>query len=111
MKQVYLGIVSTAMFFASVTAGAESEAVNVNEIVGTVCATCHGEDGNKMLTPETPKLGGQHGDYLAKALGDYRSGARSNPLMSAVATNLTDAQIEALAAYFASQKSDLHTLK
>ena len=95
----------------SVFAEEAAKAVDVNEIVTTVCATCHGEDGNKMLTPETPKLGGQKADYLAKALGDYRSGARANPLMSAVATGLSDAEIEALSAYFAEQNSELYTLK
>ena len=54
----------------------EEKAVNASEIVNTVCAACHGEDGNKMLTPETPKLGGQAGDYLAKALHDYKAGKR-----------------------------------
>jgi cytochrome c553 len=93
---------------------AEKEAkppVNVEEIVTTVCAACHGEDGNKMLTPETPKIGGQRGDYLAKALEDYRSGSRNNMFMAGVAQALSDDEIEALSAYFAAQESDLYTLK
>lgn len=87
------------------------ETVNAAEIVTTVCAMCHGEDGNKMLTPETPKIGGQKADYLAKSLHDYKSGDRKNPIMAAVAAPLGKEAIEALAAYFAEQDSQLYTLK
>ena len=93
---------------------AEKEAkppVDAEKIVTTVCAACHGEDGNKMLTPETPKIGGQRADYLAKSLEDYRSGSRNNMFMAGVAQALSDDEIEALAAYFAAQDSQLYTLK
>lgn len=85
--------------------------VNAEEIVNTICAACHGEDGNKMLTPETPKIGGQRADYLAKTLRDYRSGSRNNMFMAGVAQALSDEEIEALAKYFAKQESELYTLK
>ncbi|UCH47371.1 MAG: c-type cytochrome [Betaproteobacteria bacterium] len=93
---------------------AEKEAkppVDVDQIVTTICAACHGADGNKMLTPETPKIGGQRADYLAKSLEDYRSGSRNNVFMAGVAQALSDDEIEALSAYFAAQESELFTLK
>ena len=99
---------------AALAEDAEKQAeapVNAEEIVKTICAACHGEDGNKMLTPETPKIGGQRADYLAKSLQDYRSGSRNNVFMAGVAQALSDEQIEALAAYFAKQDSELYTLK
>ncbi len=89
----------------------QATAVNATEIVTTVCAMCHGEDGNKMLTPETPKIGGQKSDYLVKALRDYRNGGRKNPIMGAVSQPLTDAEVDALAEYFSAQQSQLYTLK
>ena len=73
-----------------------------------VCAACHGEDGNKSMTPDTPKLGGQPADYLAKSLHDYKSGKRKNPIMGAMAGGLTEDEIKGLARYFASQKSELY---
>lgn len=73
-----------------------------------VCAACHGEDGNKPNTPDTPKLGGQPADYLAKALRDYQSGARKNPIMGAMVSGLSEREVLDLAAYFAQQKSELH---
>ena len=68
------------------------------------CAACHGPEGNKPITPETPRLGGQQYDYLVQALNDYRKGARDNPVMSAMAKPLSDAEIRALAAYFSEQQ-------
>jgi cytochrome c553 len=113
MKQSLIALVALAGCLSTGIAFAEdgAEPVNAAEVVTTVCAMCHGEDGNKMLTPETPKIGGQKADYLAKSLHDYKSGGRKNPIMAAVAQPLSDEAIEALAEYFAAQKSELHTLK
>lgn len=72
-----------------------------------VCAACHGADGNKPIDANTPKIAGQHEDYLAKVLRDYRSGARANAIMGAQSANLKDQDIDDLSAYFASQKGDL----
>jgi len=71
-----------------------------------VCAGCHGADGNAMI-PNYPKLAGQHASYLLKQLQDFKSGKRKNPIMSAQVTNLTDQDMQDLAAYFASQKRTL----
>jgi cytochrome c553 len=74
----------------------------------TVCAACHGPEGNKPSTPDQPILAGQHYDYLVRALTDYKSGRRSNPIMKGFAAPLSKKDIEDLAAFFASQKSNLH---
>jgi cytochrome c553 len=74
----------------------------------TVCAACHGAEGNKPSTPDQPILAGQHYDYLVRALTDYKSGRRSNPIMKGFAAPLSKKDIEDLAAFFASQKSNLH---
>jgi len=70
--------------------------------VKQVCAACHGQDGNSTVA-DYPKLGGQYPDYLEKALRDYKSGARKNPIMAGFAATLSDKDIENVAAYFASQ--------
>ena len=62
-----------------------------------VCQACHGLDGNSQ-TPDYPKLGGQRPDYLAKALRDYKSGARKNPIMAGFAGTLSPKDIENVAA-------------
>ena len=63
------------------------------------CQTCHGMDGLSKL-PEAPNLAGQVEIYLVKALGDYKSGARKNDMMSVVAPALKDDDIADLAAFF-----------
>ena len=73
-----------------------------------VCAACHGADGAKPSAPDQPILAGQHYDYLVKALSDYKTGKRANAIMKGFAATLTKQDIEDLAAWFASQKSDLH---
>mgnify|MGYP000022811258 CR=1 FL=1 len=71
-----------------------------------ICSACHGVDGNSA-DPNNPRLAGQHADYLAKALRDYKSGERNNAIMKGFAAALSKKDIENLAAYFASQKSSL----
>jgi len=67
-----------------------------------VCQACHGVDG-KSIAPNYPNLAGQHESYLVKALADYRAGRRTNPIMAPMAANLSDQDIEDLAAWYASQ--------
>ena len=70
--------------------------------VKEVCQACHGLDGNSQV-PDYPKLGGQRPDYMAKALRDYKSGARKNPIMAGFAGTLSAADIDNVAAYYAAQ--------
>ena len=73
-----------------------------------VCAACHGPEGTKPVTPDTPKLAGQYDDYLEHALLDYQSGARQNALMNGLAKPLSKREIEELAQYF-SRRPGLRT--
>jgi cytochrome c553 len=68
-----------------------------------VCEACHGVTG-KSADPTYPNLAGQHASYLAQALGDYRSSARTNPIMAEMTANLSNQDIVDLAAWFASQQ-------
>ena len=73
----------------------------------TTCAACHGADGNTPIDANTPKIAGQHEDYLAKVLADYHSGARANAVMAAQTAALKDQDIADLSAYFSAQKGDI----
>jgi len=66
------------------------------------CQACHGLDDGLAKIPQAPHLAGQNEAYLVKALRDYRSGARKDPMMSVVAAGLSDRDMEELAAYFSS---------
>ena len=74
-----------------------------------VCAACHGADGNSA-SADFPKLAGQHYDYLVKSLQGYKSGARKNPIMAPMGANLSQRDMEDLAAYY-SQQQGLVTFK
>jgi cytochrome c553 len=67
------------------------------------CAACHAADGNSA-TPDFPRIAGQHYDYLIKAMNDYKSGKRKNPIMQPQAAPLSQRDIEDLAAYFSHQQ-------
>ena len=88
-----------AVTFAAQAAAAAGDA-KAGRQKAVKCLACHGLDGQAKL-PEAPNLAGQNPVYLAKALQDYRSGARKNEMMSVVAKPLADPDIADLAAYYA----------
>lgn len=65
------------------------------------CAACHGPLG-KATMPDAPNLAGQPAMYVAEQLKAYRSGARKHEVMSLMDKPLKDADIDDLAAWFAS---------
>lgn len=67
------------------------------------CAACHGKDGNSV-DPNYPNLAGQHQSYLVKALIDYRAGRRTNAIMTGFAVQLSNQDIEDLAAWFSARQ-------
>lgn len=68
-----------------------------------VCSACHGVDGNSV-NPLWPKLAGQHAAYMTKQMKAFRSGERKDPVMAPMAMPLSDADIEDISAFYASQK-------
>ena len=90
------------------TAQARGDAGSGKAKTAQVCAACHGPDGNRPSAPDQPVLAGQYADYLAKALHDYKTGRRNNPIMKGFAAQLSRQDMEDLAAWFSSQKSRLH---
>jgi cytochrome c553 len=75
----------------------------VGKTKSATCVACHGESGAKPIMAIYPILAGQHADYLAKALADYKSGARKDPIMAGMAGALSEQDIADIAAYFAAQ--------
>lgn len=93
-----LGLVSTAALAEAPQAPAKA----------TTCFACHGEGGHST-NPMYPVLAGQYDSYIQRALHEYKSGARKNPIMGAQAAGLSDADIKELARYFSAQSSTLYT--
>ena len=74
------------------------------------CQQCHGMDGNSP-TPQFPNIGGQHAKYIVRALEDYKTGTRQEPVMAAFSAALSKQDQEDLAAWYASQAGGLYTIE
>lgn len=103
MYKIFLGVVIAAAAVNASAADVEAGKKKAAE----VCAACHGPDGNSQ-TADFPRIAGQHADYLRKAMRDYKSGARKDPVMTGFVNALTPQDIENLAAYFSTQKGLHH---
>jgi cytochrome c553 len=91
-----------AFFHSQVPAASGPAPVGTPPPQAAACTACHGQNG-RGTTPEYPNIGGQHADYIAQALNDYRLGRRKNAVMAAFAQQLTKGDIEVLARYFSAQ--------
>lgn len=67
------------------------------------CIACHGPRGNGNPAAKYPLLRGQHADYTAKQLRDYKSGERvtggKTQIMQSIAQRLSEEDILALSSY------------
>lgn len=72
-------------------------------MLANACGGCHGT-GGASAGPAMPSLAGQPQAYFAAAMKQYRSGERPSTVMGRLAQGYSDAQIDAMAAYFAAQK-------
>ncbi|MBL0522804.1 c-type cytochrome [Aeromonas enteropelogenes] len=77
--------------------------IEAGKAKAAVCAACHGVAG-KASVPVYPHLAGQQEAYLLKQLKAFKDGSRKEPLMVPFMAPLTDADMENLAAYYASLK-------
>jgi cytochrome c553 len=101
MKRLFTMVSILAMALASGAVFAAGNAAAGKEKSQT-CAGCHSATGDST-NPQFPKLAGQHDDYIVRALSEYKSGARKNPIMKGFAAGLSTQDMEDLAAYFSSQ--------
>ncbi len=69
-----------------------------------VCAACHTADGSRG-SPANPILQGQHPEYLAKQLAEFKEGKRDNAIMKGMAATLSEADMKNVAAFYASKQA------
>ena len=68
-----------------------------------VCAACHTSDGSRG-SPANPIIQGQHPEYLAKQLTEFKSGKRANPIMQGMAAALSEADMKNVAAFYSTKQ-------
>ena len=98
--QVHLHLL-VALSMAALSAEA-ADAAKGEKLAQAQCAACHGKDFVSPVDPSYPKLAGQYVDYLEKALREYQTGGRKNPIMAGIAKPLSRDDIYNVAAYLSS---------
>ncbi|MCB1999556.1 MAG: c-type cytochrome [Rhodoferax sp.] len=72
--------------------------------LAATCANCHGTDGYAVAGSGSARLAGQSSAFIVEQMQAFRSGSRPATVMHQLAKGFSDAQIRALAAYFAAQR-------
>lgn len=98
-SMTYIVLVGTMMLSAHAVAGGDPVA---GESKAQACFACHGQDGNG-ISADYPRLAGQYESYMTKALMDYKSGARTNPIMAGMVATLSEEDMEDISAYYAAK--------
>jgi len=80
-----------------------AHAADPEEIARTVCAACHGVDGNSA-DPKIPKLAGMDQEYLLRQLRAFASGKRRDEAMSGIIAGIDQKLFARLAAYYGKQQ-------
>ncbi len=100
------GLLALAALSPAPAAAADSGADQrrAEQIVAERCSLCHGK-GGESASAIYPRLAGQHADYIARQLADFKSGKRASETMKPQAESLTPEDMAALGAYFAMRKA------
>lgn len=101
----HLAAISAALVIAPVVAPAAPALAGdlaFGEYLSSECMTCHRIDGSEK---GIPSIIGWPTDHFEAVMHSYRNRVRENPVMQTIAGRLSQAEIEALAAYLASLKT------
>jgi cytochrome c553 len=102
MRIIAGGLIVLCLVPSAARGAAAADAEAGRAKVAVVCAACHGAAG--ISVSETiPNLAGQRAGYIQAQLRALKDGSRKNPIMNAIAGQLSDAEIANVAAYFSSQ--------
>ena len=96
------------LFSLPVLADAKADQARAEEIVSGRCFLCHGMEG-ESASPVFPRLAGQHAEYLARQLGDFKSGKRKSDTMKPQSEELSAAEMKALGVFFEKKKATANT--
>ena len=85
-------------------AWAQADEAHAKKIVSGVCFVCHGAQGESS-SEVFPRLAGQHAEYIAKQLDNFKSGKRKSTAMADMVAKLTPDEMRALGRYFENQSA------
>jgi len=99
IKQLFISI--TALCISHFAFGQADEA-RAKKIISGSCFLCHGAEGDSS-SEVFPRLAGQHSEYIAKQLENFKSGKRNSTAMRDMVAKLTPDEMMALGKYFEKQ--------
>jgi cytochrome c553 len=99
----FMALVYATIAGAAPEAAAKPDLARGQQLATTVCAACHGPDGNSPA-PTFPRLAAQNAGYVATQLAAFKAGARPSPIMQPLAASLSPEDMQAVGAYFEMQK-------
>ena len=97
--------VLAALLSLSAIAPVSAQSTDVRYLAAN-CANCHGTDGRSAGGGGMPGLAGLSATYFIEQMNAFRNGSRQATIMHQIAKGYTDAQVAAMAQYFAAQKAD-----
>ncbi len=97
----YRTLISSLLALATLSVNAETISVDRARNLAAGCTGCHNSGGSDELAPLT----GRSREALVERMTQFKSGARPSTVMGQLAKGYTDAEIEAIAVYFAAQGS------
>lgn len=97
-------IVNSLLTGALLVAGnAIAADVAAGKAKSAMCAACHGANGISAIEMY-PNLAGQKKGYTVSQLKAFKNGDRKNPIMGPMSMGLSSADMDNIAAYYASLK-------
>ena len=104
-----IAVASVALSLSGLAQASETKTAKPDLAAGeakatAVCVACHSADGSRGA-PTFPILQGQHPEYLAKQLTEFKEGKRKNAVMSGMAAVLTPEDVKNVSAFYAAKKA------
>lgn len=99
MKRALAGLITAAAMAGLSTHALAAGDAEAGKAKSATCVACHGQDGIGTA-PIYPNLCGQKEQYLVAQIKAFRDGDRTNELMQPMVANLSDQDVEDLAAYY-----------
>ena len=101
---LFLACLGAWALAAEPTAGASADPAKGEAISNGTCVACHTNDGSRG-SAANPILQGQHADYIAKQLLEFKAGKRQNAIMTGMASTLSEADMKNVAAFYSGKQA------
>ena len=110
MRRFSKALIGSALALMMGSSWAQADQARAQKIVSGSCFLCHGENG-ESASEIFPKLAGQHANYIAKQLENFKTGKRKSTAMADMSSRLTAEEMLALGQYFESKPAEPEAVK